>query len=83
MGLAVIFRGDRRLFGRDEGEGSMRRSVVIDATDWIVGLILKIPDIDLTEPKFKTSIYGITVRRPTAIPWTSLLTMNSMRMPLI
>jgi hypothetical protein len=62
MGLAVTFRADRRLFGRDEGEGSTRRSVVIDATDWIVGLILILPDIDLTEPKFKTSIHGITVR---------------------
>jgi hypothetical protein len=62
MGLAITFGNDRRLFGRDQGKDSTRSSVAIDATDWIEGLILKIPDIDLTGTKFETSIQGITVR---------------------
>jgi hypothetical protein len=62
IGLAITFGEDRRLFGRDDGQATARQSTLIAATDWIVGLILHIPDLDLINTFPETSIHGITVR---------------------
>ena len=67
VGLGMTFEASWRVFGRAATneigkEQITKRSLRILGNDWITGLTLHIPDIDLLEQNPRTAIEGVTVR---------------------
>ncbi|OCK76198.1 hypothetical protein K432DRAFT_336121 [Lepidopterella palustris CBS 459.81] len=66
VGLAVAFGTDPRVFGRADtdavGDEQISKQVTrIPATDWISGLILHIPEMNMLDKHAHTAVKGVTV----------------------
>ncbi|EGC47865.1 F-box domain-containing protein [Histoplasma capsulatum var. duboisii H88] len=62
MGLTVSFRTSRRPFGRDAATGGAHQHVLsIESSDWISGLVLYMPVMDLLDAHACTAVKGIEV----------------------
>ncbi|EEH03544.1 F-box domain-containing protein [Histoplasma capsulatum G186AR] len=60
MGLTVSFRTSRRPFGRDAATGGAHQHVLsIESSDWISGLVLYMPVMDLLDAHACTAVKGI------------------------
>ncbi|QSS58989.1 F-box domain-containing protein, partial [Histoplasma capsulatum] len=60
MGLTVSFRTSRRPFGRDAATGGAHQHVLsIESSDWISGLVLYMPVMDLLDAHAYTAVKGI------------------------
>lgn len=62
MGLSVIFGTSRRVFGRAAAtDGVIKRIILIASDDWITGLVLYVPGMDLLDKHACTAVRGIEV----------------------